>query len=127
MVCTANRGRLVKENGTLGLTSNGDLVLKDADGTLVWSTNRFSNVFQGMVMEESGNLVLLNSSNGTLWQSFDQPTDILLSGQKLKVGQQLTANVSPTNTSKGKFYGSLDRDGFALLISFASPKSETLA
>ncbi|GLJ35953.1 hypothetical protein SUGI_0721370 [Cryptomeria japonica] len=85
MVWTANGDRLVQDNATLGLTSSGDLVLKDADGTLVWSTNTFTNDFQVMVMKESGNLVLLNRSNGSMWQSFDHPTDTLLSGQKVKV------------------------------------------
>ncbi|KAH9290298.1 hypothetical protein KI387_034415 [Taxus chinensis] len=64
MVWSVNRERLVEENATLGLTSNGNLVLKDADGTLIWSTNTYSKDFQGMRIEESGNLVLLNNSNG---------------------------------------------------------------
>ncbi|GLJ35955.1 hypothetical protein SUGI_0721410 [Cryptomeria japonica] len=79
MVLTANGGCLVQGNTTLGLSSSGDLVLKDVDSTLVWSTNTFTNDFQGMLMEDSGNLVLLNSSNGTMWESFDHPTDTLVS------------------------------------------------
>ncbi|XP_057842114.2 G-type lectin S-receptor-like serine/threonine-protein kinase SD2-5 [Cryptomeria japonica] len=122
MVWTTNGDRLVQDNATLGLTPTGDLVLKDADGTLVWSTNTFTNDFQGMVMEESGNLVLLNSSNGTMWQSFDHPTDTLLSGQKMMVGQNLTAYISLTNTSTGMFYGSLNRDGFALFTATTPPQ-----
>ncbi|KAH9290305.1 hypothetical protein KI387_034422, partial [Taxus chinensis] len=102
MVWSANRERLLEHNATLGLTSNGNLVLKDADGTLVWSTNTHTEDFQGMRIEESGNLALLNNSNGTLWQSFDYPADKFLLGQKLKVGQKLIGNSSPTNTSPGK-------------------------
>ncbi|KAH9290312.1 hypothetical protein KI387_034429, partial [Taxus chinensis] len=99
MVWSANRERLLEDNATLGLTSNGNLVLKDADSSLVWSTNTFTKDFQGMRIEESGNLVLFNNSNGTLWQSFDYPTDKLLLGQKMKVGQKFFANNSPTNTT----------------------------
>ncbi|XP_057828670.1 EP1-like glycoprotein 2 [Cryptomeria japonica] len=80
MVWTANRERLVQDNATLGLTSTGNLVLKDADGTL----------------------------------SFDHPTDTLLVGQKWEVGQKIFANISPTNTSQGFYYGSLNVDGFAM-------------
>ncbi|XP_057828701.1 G-type lectin S-receptor-like serine/threonine-protein kinase SD2-5 [Cryptomeria japonica] len=111
MVWTANREHLVQENATLELTSTGDLVLKDSDGSLVWST---STSAQGIMMEETGNLVLFNSSNRTMWQSFDHPADMLLLGQKLKVGQKLIANISPTNTSQGFYYGSLNVDGIAL-------------
>ncbi|GLJ35766.1 hypothetical protein SUGI_0718260 [Cryptomeria japonica] len=38
-----------------------------------------------MRIEESGNPVLLNRSNGTMWQSFDHPTDLLISGQRLEI------------------------------------------
>ncbi|PKH71625.1 hypothetical protein CRG98_050059, partial [Punica granatum] len=39
VVWSANRDFPVKINSTLELTSRGDLVLKDADGTIAWSTN----------------------------------------------------------------------------------------
>lgn len=39
VVWSANRDRPVRENATVELTELGDLVLYDADGTLVWSTN----------------------------------------------------------------------------------------
>ncbi|XP_059064604.1 EP1-like glycoprotein 3 [Cryptomeria japonica] len=122
MVWAANGDRLVQDNATLGHTSTGDLMLNDTDGTLVWSTNAFTTGFQAMVMEESGNLVLLNGSNGTMWQSFDHPTDTLLLGQKLKVRQKLTAYISPTNTSKGFFHRSLILEGFALFNATIPPQ-----
>ncbi|KAH9290307.1 hypothetical protein KI387_034424, partial [Taxus chinensis] len=122
MVWSSNRDRLLEHNATLGLTSNGNLVLKDADGTLVWSTNTFTKDFQGMRIEQSGNLILFNNSNGTLWHSFDYPTDKLLLGQKLKVGQKLIANNSPTNTSPGIFFGTLLLDGVAWFTSTAPPQ-----
>ncbi|PKI34780.1 hypothetical protein CRG98_044831 [Punica granatum] len=39
VVWSANRDFPVKVNSTLELTSSGDLVLKDADGTVAWSTD----------------------------------------------------------------------------------------
>ncbi|GLJ35770.1 hypothetical protein SUGI_0718340 [Cryptomeria japonica] len=54
MVWTANRERLVTENGTLGLNSTGNLVLKDADGSLVCSRDTFAQDFRGLMMEETG-------------------------------------------------------------------------
>ncbi|XP_057825232.2 G-type lectin S-receptor-like serine/threonine-protein kinase SD2-5 [Cryptomeria japonica] len=103
MVWSSNREQMVQENATLALTSTG-VVLRDADGTLIWSTNTSNHDFQGMMIQESGNLILFNMSSGIIWQSFDHPTDTALFGQKLKVGQKLTANTSPTNTSQVSLY-----------------------
>ncbi|GLJ35710.1 hypothetical protein SUGI_0717360 [Cryptomeria japonica] len=113
---------MVQENATLTLTSTGELVLKDADGTLVWSTNTSTHDFQGMAIQVSGNLVLLNNSNGIMWQSFDYPTDTLLLGQKLKVGQNLIANISPTNTSQDNFGCSLSVDSFLMYTAKVPPQ-----
>ncbi|GLJ35956.1 hypothetical protein SUGI_0721420 [Cryptomeria japonica] len=57
-----------------------------------------------------------------MWQSFDHPTDTLLSGQKLKVGQKLTAYISPPNTRKGIFYESLVAEGFAMFTATNPPQ-----
>ncbi|CAK9181622.1 unnamed protein product [Ilex paraguariensis] len=40
-----------------------------------------------------GNLVLFDRNNATVWQSFDQPTDCLVPGQKLLSGQKLIASI----------------------------------
>ncbi|MCD7471774.1 hypothetical protein HAX54_012442 [Datura stramonium] len=76
----------VLENGTLQLLQDGDLVLKDVDGTLVWSTGTANKFVSGIKMMETGNLVLHDMYNQTVWQTFDHPTDALLPGQKLKAG-----------------------------------------
>ncbi|GLJ35719.1 hypothetical protein SUGI_0717490 [Cryptomeria japonica] len=121
MVWSSNREQKVQENATLALTSTG-VVLRDADGSLVWFTNTSNHGFQGMMIQESGNLVLFNISSGIIWQSFDHPTDTALLGEKLKVGQKLTANTSPTNTSRGIFYCSLSVDGFGVFTDTAPPQ-----
>ncbi|GLJ17787.1 hypothetical protein SUGI_0310700 [Cryptomeria japonica] len=114
MVWCANRDEMVQENAALTLTSTAELVLRNSDGTLVWSTNTSSQAFQRMAIHESGNLVVYNTSGGIIWQSFDYTTDTILPGQKFKVGQKITANISPKNTREGRFYGTLLHDGFAM-------------
>ncbi|KAF2302971.1 hypothetical protein GH714_012158 [Hevea brasiliensis] len=57
----------------------------------------------GMKMMETGNLVLHDGFNNTVWQSFDHPTDKLLPGQKLLAGQKLVASISKTNVSEGDY------------------------
>ncbi|GLJ35774.1 hypothetical protein SUGI_0718390 [Cryptomeria japonica] len=47
---------------------------------------------------------------------------MLLRGQKFKVGQKLTANISPTNTSQGVVYATLLVNGFALYTAPAPPQ-----
>ncbi|KAH7862078.1 hypothetical protein Vadar_034490 [Vaccinium darrowii] len=103
LVWSANRNRPVKQNATLQLTRDGDLVLTDADGTFVWSTNTSGKSVSSLNLTGDGNLVLFDGSNGTVWQSFDHPTDSLLVGQTLVPGQKLTANISPSNWSQGLY------------------------
>ncbi|KAJ6935764.1 hypothetical protein NC652_010708 [Populus alba x Populus x berolinensis] len=99
----ANRNRPVGENATLHFLPDGDLVLRDADGTFVWSTNTSSMPVAGMRMMETGNLELYDVNNKTVWNSFDHPSDVLLLGNKLVVGQKLVASVSKTDRSEGGF------------------------
>ncbi|KAM7503139.1 hypothetical protein LguiB_002043 [Lonicera macranthoides] len=100
VVWSANRNKPVGSNATLQLSLDGDLVLRDADGTLVWSTNTASKNVAGLNLTDEGNLVLFDENNSTVWQSFDYPTDALVPGQKLVVGKRLTASVSATNSAQ---------------------------
>lgn len=101
VVWAANRDFPVSLNSTLELTSDGDLVLMNVDGVNVWSTNSSGKSVIGMNLTEIGNLVLYNSRNETVWQSFDYPTDALVPGQKLLETQNLISSVSSTNWSRG--------------------------
>ncbi|KAK6785218.1 hypothetical protein RDI58_018673 [Solanum bulbocastanum] len=73
LVWSANRDRPVKANATLQLGKDGNLVLTDSDGTFVWSTNTTGKSVSGFNMTETGNLVLFDKANRTVWQSFDHP------------------------------------------------------
>ncbi|XVF57963.1 hypothetical protein PTKIN_Ptkin07bG0024400 [Pterospermum kingtungense] len=99
IVWSANRNNPVKFRATLQLSEEGDLMLYDVDGTLVWNTNTAGNYVSGLNLTEEGNLVLYGRNNETVWQSFDHPTDTLVPGQALVSGQKLTANVSTSNSS----------------------------
>ncbi|TMW82499.1 hypothetical protein EJD97_005797 [Solanum chilense] len=50
-------------------------------------------------MTEMGNLVLFDKRKQAIWQSFDNPTDCLLPGQKLVSGRRLIASSSASNQS----------------------------
>jgi hypothetical protein len=48
IVWCANRSRPVRENAILEFTSDGNLVLRDADGSHVWSSNSSGQSVSGM-------------------------------------------------------------------------------
>ncbi|KAF8006158.1 hypothetical protein BT93_K0463 [Corymbia citriodora subsp. variegata] len=97
VVWSANRNNPVTIGATLELTFEGDLVLNDVGGTVAWSTNTSAKSVVGLNLTDLGNLVLFDKDNAIVWQSFDHPTDSLVSGQNLRQGQKLMASVSETN------------------------------
>ncbi|XAR56456.1 Non-specific serine/threonine protein kinase [Bertholletia excelsa] len=117
---SANRDIPVGEDATLEF-SKGGLVLKSELGRRVWATNtRGQDVAQLRITVE-GNLVLLNSSNGIVWQSFDYPIDSWLPNQKIYFPKGLTSRNSSSNLSEGMYSMHMARHGsrvnFSLLDS----------
>ncbi|KAL6566836.1 hypothetical protein OROMI_015240 [Orobanche minor] len=106
VVWSANRDRPVGLGASLNLNPSGDLVLRDADGSHVWSTKTAGKSVAGMNITDAGNLVLFDIQNKIVWQSFDHPTDSLVPGQKLFEGhhRRLIASVSSNNWTKGDLY-----------------------
>ncbi|PHU12553.1 hypothetical protein BC332_19483 [Capsicum chinense] len=124
VVWSANRNKPIKTNATLQFTAEGDLVLRDADGTLAWSTNTAGKSVAGLNLTDEGNLVLFDSNNATVWQSFDHPTDALVPGQKLVSGMKLTASVSRTNwTEGGLFAFAATDDGLVAFVQSNPPQT----
>ncbi|KAL3333097.1 hypothetical protein AABB24_033259 [Solanum stoloniferum] len=122
LVWSANRDHPVQVNATLQLGRDGNLVLADSDGTLVWSTNTTGKSVSGLNLTETGNLVLFDTTNRTVWQSFDHPTDCLLPGQNLVSGQKLTARVSADDSSQGLFSLTVLNGSFATYIDSDPPQ-----
>ncbi|KAL0320418.1 UNVERIFIED_CONTAM: G-type lectin S-receptor-like serine/threonine-protein kinase SD2-5 [Sesamum radiatum] len=123
VVWSANRNKPVRINATLQLTPDGDLVLRDADGTLTWSTNTNGKSVAGLNLTEMGNLVLFDEKNGVVWQSFDHPTDALVPGQVLAAGMNLTAGVSATNWSEGGVFSvSMTNQGLVASVTADPPQ-----
>lgn len=117
VVWSANRNNPVRINATLELTSDGNLVLQDADGSVAWSTNTNGKSVVGLKLTDMGNLVLFNKTDAAVWQSFDHPTDSLVPGQKLMEGKKLTASVSATIwTDEGLFSLSVTNEGLFAFI-----------
>ncbi|XP_076952713.1 G-type lectin S-receptor-like serine/threonine-protein kinase SD2-5 [Bidens hawaiensis] len=99
-VWSANRDYPVQKDAILNFTAAGELVLKDVDGSIAWTTNNAGKSVAGMNLTDTGNLVLFDDQNSIVWQSFDYPTNSLLHGQKLFTGQKLISSV--TNSLRHK-------------------------
>ncbi|XP_051224074.1 G-type lectin S-receptor-like serine/threonine-protein kinase SD2-5 [Lolium perenne] len=122
IIWSANRDRPVRENATLEFTTHGNLVLRDADGSQVWSSNSSGQSVAGMVIKDVGNLVLFDHNNRTVWQSFYHPTDTLVLGQSLVEGMRLTSNTSATNTTEGMLYITVLPGGLYAFIESTPPQ-----
>lgn len=85
-------GLLIKENATLSITIDDGLLLYDANGTLVWSTNTTNMLIEGMSITETGNLFLFNQDTVSVWQSIDHPMDTMILRQQLLFGQPLISS-----------------------------------
>ncbi|XP_021738855.1 EP1-like glycoprotein 3 [Chenopodium quinoa] len=104
-VWAANRNAPVGEGAALYLGKDGNLVLVDFDDCVVWQTNTANKGVVGIKMLDNGNMVLYDAKGNFIWQSFDYPSDTLLTGQSLKVGltTKLVSRASPTSDLEGNY------------------------
>ncbi|KAM7474000.1 hypothetical protein LguiB_021243 [Lonicera macranthoides] len=109
----ANRDNPVRENATLHFTADSGLELKDVDGTLVWSTNTSALPVTRLNISDGANLMLLDSNDNVIWQSFDYPTDTWLPNQNISSNKGLTSSNSSSNFSTGLFSLTVE-DGYYL-------------
>ncbi|XP_020588245.1 epidermis-specific secreted glycoprotein EP1-like [Phalaenopsis equestris] len=122
VVWSANPNRPAHLNATVLFSSDGDLILRDADSSVIWSTSTSGHGAENLSLLDSGNLVVLNREGRQLWDSFDHPTDSLLLGQSLSKGQRLTANSSATNATTGQLYVEILDDGLHAFIDSNPPQ-----
>ncbi|GAU36631.1 hypothetical protein TSUD_387830 [Trifolium subterraneum] len=95
VVWVANRDNPLQNNsnndGFLKISDNGNIVLlnSSSNNNLIWSSNQTTVTKNQLVLQllDNGNLVLreknVNDPTKYLWQSFDYPTDTLLSSMSM--------------------------------------------
>nr|POF21010.1 g-type lectin s-receptor-like serine/threonine-protein kinase [Quercus suber] len=99
---SANRDRPMSSFDKLSLTVNGVTVTNQTGQTL-WSTPQFNSDISAMQLSETGNLVLVDAGNNTLWESFDHPTDTIVMGQRIPIGKSLQSAVIDEDMSVGDY------------------------
>jgi hypothetical protein len=117
LVWSANRDDPAHKGSTVKLSLTGQLLLTYSNGTDVIIYNGTST--NSASMQDDGNFVLRNRSLGIIWQSFDFPTDTILLGQRLIMGQQLFSNANGSvDYSIGRYRLLLQMDGNLVLSAF---------
>ncbi|XP_041003482.1 G-type lectin S-receptor-like serine/threonine-protein kinase At5g35370 [Juglans microcarpa x Juglans regia] len=110
---SANRNASMSDSDKLSLSVDG-LRVADEAGKLLWSTPPLNSEIAAMQLLETGNLLLVDARNITLWESFENPTDSIVVGQRLRVGKSLESALSEQDQSVGD-YRLLVTDGDLLL------------
>jgi len=115
-VWEANRGNPVDENASFSLGADGNLVLANADGRIVWQTNTSNKGVVALRLLSNGNMVLIDTKGKFVWQSFDHPTDTLLVDQYLKANgpSKLVSRLSEKENVDGPYSLVLEPKGLAL-------------
>ncbi|XP_047342397.1 G-type lectin S-receptor-like serine/threonine-protein kinase SD2-2 [Impatiens glandulifera] len=104
-VWVANRENPVKIlTSTAGVVigADGKLAVRDSDGEIVWKTENEEPAAAAKLLED-GNLVLVDTHDSVVWQSFDFPADTWLPGMNLSGEQSLTPWRSSDDPSPGLY------------------------
>ncbi|KAK1425770.1 hypothetical protein QVD17_21128 [Tagetes erecta] len=102
VVWAANRNNPISNSGRVHVSFTG-ITINDDSGEQIWSTPEFNSTVASLQLLDTGNLILMDPFNNTLWQSFDHPMDTIVPGQKLPVGKTLTAVKSLADFSNGDY------------------------
>ncbi|XP_042514563.1 G-type lectin S-receptor-like serine/threonine-protein kinase At5g35370 [Macadamia integrifolia] len=105
-IWSANRDIPISKTIGILLSPQGIAVTDQTSGgapTVKWSTPPLNSSVALMQLTDTGNLVLLDQYNRSIWQSFDNPTDTIVIGQQIPVGSSLVSSLSDTNYSSGDF------------------------
>ncbi|GLJ44806.1 hypothetical protein SUGI_0942390 [Cryptomeria japonica] len=105
IVWVANRETPARnKSGVLKLSRQGKLKLFDSEGASIWSVNISSKASRAVILD-SGNFLMLGDDNkaDTVWQSFDNPLDTLLSGMRFGGQQKLVSWKNSLDPAPGLF------------------------
>ncbi|XP_074590557.1 G-type lectin S-receptor-like serine/threonine-protein kinase SD2-5 [Curcuma longa] len=93
VVWSANRGKPVSNADDFVFDKDGNAYLQSGDAR-IWSTDTHGKGVTRIELLDSGNLVFIGDggASGPIWQSFDHPTDTLLSDQSFAEGMSLESD-----------------------------------
>ncbi|XP_049356485.1 G-type lectin S-receptor-like serine/threonine-protein kinase B120 [Solanum verrucosum] len=104
-VWIANRDKpIFDKNGVFTIEKNGNLVVKNGRGDLMWTNNVTAmNNNCTAHLSDNGNLRMFNGNNKELWQSFQHPTDTFLPEMRFYLDEVLRSWTSESDPSPGRY------------------------
>jgi len=124
IVWSANGDKLAPPSSQFKLTSDGEFVLDDPDGSQLWKAQTNGSKSTCAAMLDNGNFVILDENYSPIWESFKVPTNTILPGQILGMPSILRSQRSDTDYANGKFQLRLQRDGNLVLYLVSLPAEE---
>ncbi|TKY68631.1 G-type lectin S-receptor serine/threonine-protein kinase [Spatholobus suberectus] len=118
IIWIANRDQPLNDSsGVFKTDKDGNLVVLDAQNSVIWSTNvSISATNTTAQLDDLGNLILLDDTSGTvIWDSFTHPADAAVPGMKIAANRVTGKKIayvswkSSSDPSSGYFTGSLER------------------
>lgn len=112
IIWSANRSNPISNSGQMTLTAKG-ISISDKDVSITWSTPPLQSLVHALFLTEMGNLILIDQYNRSLWESFNNPTDTIVIGQRLPVGRLIYSPVSDYDFAAGNYsFAITDSDAF---------------
>ncbi|XP_058070927.1 G-type lectin S-receptor-like serine/threonine-protein kinase LECRK3 [Magnolia sinica] len=111
VVWSANGDEPVQGGSKVELTTEGRLLLTDAQDEEIWRAESNNGTVASAAVLDTGNFVLRRTDSVIVWESFDVPTDTILPSQILGLGSQLSSHLTAKNYSKGRFQLRVQSDG----------------
>ncbi|KAL0363289.1 UNVERIFIED_CONTAM: G-type lectin S-receptor-like serine/threonine-protein kinase [Sesamum calycinum] len=82
VIWVANRDKPLNDtSGTVSISDDGNLVLRNGNNEIVWSTNATTSPMNNtsLQIQDTGNLVLRETATGNkIWDSFSVPSDVFM-------------------------------------------------
>ncbi|KAK9713793.1 hypothetical protein RND81_06G051800 [Saponaria officinalis] len=92
-IWSATTTAAITTGATVQLHPSGDLQLTSSTGSLLWHSNTPNRGITHAALDDTGNFMLLNKNNNILWESFDFPTDTIVTSQNFTVGMNLSSGI----------------------------------
>ncbi|KFK29822.1 hypothetical protein AALP_AA7G183300 [Arabis alpina] len=122
LIWSTNRASPVFNSDKFLFEDNGNVVLRTGGegGPVVWSLDNSGKNASRIELRDSGNLVVVSSKGISIWESFDHPTDTLITNQGFIEGMKLTSN--PSSSSNMTFALEIKSGDMVLSVNSLTPQ-----